>query len=251
MQKGWWETTRKGELTTSPINKLKTYNLTIMNDDKLIDSFDKSLCMDNLADVCSNIGDACIDLIAKNEVIDAIPVLGLHKGVYIMYKNVTTARLIKKLGRLLYRTSDIGAEDKKHFLDEISKEIKDRGSEFLLDYVNRVDGINKIDILTNLIHAEVQNRLSVLDFVVLCKVVENLPCGILGQLIKYKEECYVQGETDLFSGVGLLYLSSINPRVSKYSLNHNGYLLLKYGLNENVEIPTSYPVRNAAYAVLG
>lgn len=82
----------------------------MMNDDKLIDSFDKSLCMDNLADVCSNIGDACIDLIAKNEVIDAIPVLGLLKGVYIMYKDVATARLIKKLGRLLYRTSDIGAE---------------------------------------------------------------------------------------------------------------------------------------------
>lgn len=222
-----------------------------MDSSDIVESFDESFYRNDLFDLGVDIGDVCIDLISTNRVLDTIPVLGLLRGAYNAYKNISTARLIKKVGRFLLTTAHISPEDKRLFIDELSEEIQDRGSEFLLDYLNRVDNIKKIDIIANIISAKVSGNISCIDLIVLCKIIENLPCSMFWSLQRYTTGQYIQGETDVLFGLGLLYISNISPKANLFSLNRNGYLLLKYGLNEGIDIPNEYPVRNSAYAVLG
>lgn len=217
---------------------------------ELIDSFDKSFCNEELSTLTTDLGDTVIDLLSNNEAINSIPILGLLNGVYKTYKSISTARLIKKIAKFLFLVSDINAEDKQTFLNEVSTEIEDKGSEFLLDIINRFDNINKISILSNLVRTKVEGTIEVSVFVMLCKIIENTPYNILRVLPDYVNDKYMPGETDILSGLGLLYLSCINPDESKYRLNRIGYLLLKHGMDVDVMIPETYPVENSAYAVL-
>lgn len=221
-----------------------------MENNELIESFDESFYRDDLVDLGADVGDICIDLISENGVIDKIPIIGLLHGGYKAYKSISTARLIKKMGRFLFSTADISPEKKRQFVEDLSEEINDHGSEFLLDYINRVDNINKIDVLSNIVHAKVNGAIDCVDFIVLCKIVENLPYSLFKLIRKYTTKQYMSGETDVLFGLGLLYISSICPKENKFSLNRNGYLLLRYGMGTNIMIPDEYPLENSAYAVL-
>lgn len=222
-----------------------------MREQDLITSFNDSFYNENLLDLGINIGDACIDLVSKSDVIGAIPILGVLCGLYKTYKNIETARLFQKVYVFLYTTKDIPVQDKEAFINQLSIETQDRGSEFLLDFINRLDSIYKAELLANLVKNKIMGNVTIMEFTLLCKILENIPVGLIKVLPSYVNEQNVSGETDMLYSCGLLYMSSLQPDTcNKYKLNKNGYMLLKYCLNTDIKMPEIFPIYNAAFAVL-
>lgn len=222
-----------------------------MNEIDIVSSFDESFCSENMVDLGINIGDTCIDLLSKSEIIGTIPILGLLSGLYKIHQDVATARLIKKIYIFLFTTQELTEDKKRKFINELSTELSDRGDEFLLDLINRLDNIHKTEILANLVKHKVYGDLECMEFILLCKILENIPISFMTILPSYIKEKNNPGETDMLFSCGLLYVSSIHPDTyNLFKLNRNGYLLLKYGLEKDIIIPDTYPVNNSAYAVL-
>lgn len=182
-----------------------------MKEQGLITSFDKSFYLEEISQLELDLGDVAIDLLSDNLLIDKIPVLGLLHGIYKTYKNISTGRLIKKIGVFLFSMKGIKPDEKHRFIDELDKEINDRGSEFLLDLIDRYDNINKVSILSNLAKSRIEGKITISEFFLLSKIIDNTPYNLFAKLSDYKTENNIYGETDMLFCCGLLYVSSINP----------------------------------------
>ena len=141
----------------------------------LVESFENSLLSDDKKDLIATVGDTSIDAIISNGALDGIPIFGILNGIYKVGKNVQTLRLCKKVAKFLYDTNSISQSDKERFIKEYTEINKEKGTELLLNVIDKIDNINKIECLANLMRAKVNGEISIENFVRLCLVIEKLP----------------------------------------------------------------------------
>lgn len=211
-----------------------------MEEENVIKSFEGSFLREDKMDLAADVGDAAIDAALDSGALDSIPILGLLKGAYTLTKNIQTRRLCKKIVKFLYDSENISQQDKDCFIKEYTDVNKERGAEVLLSVLDRLDNVNKVDVLANLMEAKVKEEISIIDFVRLSQIIERLPYVDLQNLIKYEEDYTETGTDDSLLAAGVIYESIMDlQNDSKYRLNYLGQILVKFGLYENIEITQS------------
>ena len=222
------------------------------NENDIIRNFENDFMSAEVRDLTVSILDASIDVIISNEVVNSFPVVGMLADIYKTGKNFMAGRLAKKILKLLFNVRDVLPEDKEKFIKKYGEANKEKGAEALLDVIERLDNINKVDILSNLLISQIKEEISVGEFVSLISALEKLPFTQINRLLDYKNDTYIPGESELINTTGLLYVSSITPtNPNKYKLSRYGWLLLKHGCKKDVEIPIEYKTNNSAYGVIG
>lgn len=150
---------------------------------------------------------------------------------------------MKKLYLFLFETQNYTREQKEKFIKAFASDGKDSGAKMLLDFIDRLDNSNKIDILCNLIGTRVRNEISIKDFMRLLSCLERLPITDVVFLTEFQSENSINGVNDSLLSAGLIYESTIKVGESPlFLLNYTGYQMLKYGLGKtSIEIPKEYP----------
>lgn len=209
----------------------------------LVESFENSLLSDDKKDLIATVGDTSIDAIVSNGALDGIPILGILNGIYKVGKNVQTLRLCKKVAKFLYDANSISQSDKERFIKEYTEINKEKGTELLLNVIDKIDNINKIERLANLMKAKVNGEISIENFVRLSLVIEKLPYVDFCNLEKYKQDYSEVGTDDILLSAGVIYNSVIDANDGdKYKLNYIGKLLLRYGIGIDTDVNAPTPV---------
>lgn len=222
------------------------------SENDLIQNFENDLICAEVRDLTASMLDVGVDMICTNEVVRGIPVVGILAGMYNVGKNYMAGRLAKKILKLIFNTKEVSPVEKCNFIKKYGEANKETGAEALLDILERLDNINKVDILSNLLISQIKEDITIEEFISLTSALEKLPFTQINRLLDYKNDTYIPGESELINTTGLLYVSSITPtNPNKYKLSRYGWLLLKHGCKKDVEIPIEYKTKNSAYGVLG
>lgn len=205
--------------------------------EEIIESFQNTYDSSEAYETVVQLGDVAIDAAIESGVLDGVPILGTLKGLYKATKNVQLYRLMKKMHRFIFITHDTTLEEREKFITEYAENNKENGCEALFSVIERIDNVNKVDVLANLIKAKIREQLTIKDFIRLSSILERIPYIDLNDLRNYLEDYYEDGSTDILLSVGVIYQSVLDGNgEDKYRLNHLGKLLLKHGLLVDVDI---------------
>ena len=108
----------------------------------------------------------------------------------------------------------------------------------LLALIERLDAITKVEILSNLVIARIHEEISVKEFFRATSVLEKIPFVDIEELLNYQEPYFQIGVTDILFSTGAVTLHSIGKdNNDEYVLTNAGYIILKYGLKQDVLHP--------------
>lgn len=207
--------------------------------DEIVKSFDVTYKSEEAYETVAQIGDVALDVIIDEGALDGVPVIGLLKGVYKTTKNFQFQRLIKKVHKFIFITQDTTLEERNKFIQEYTEKNKEDGCEALLAVIDRLDNVNKVDILVNLMKAKIKGCINIADFIRLCAIIDRIPFSDFSELVKYVEDYYEEGSTDVLLSAGVLFNTVIDGNEgNKYRLNSLGKTLLKYGLLSDAPVET-------------
>ena len=156
----------------------------------------------------------------------------------------------RKYVRFLYELVDTTVEERHQFIEEVHEKAEDYSGNVIFGIVDRMDNINKEQILARLTVAKIHSWISIEEFFRLSSMLERIPYVDLKLLPKYKEPYYDEsGDTELLYATGVLEIHTIDYNGSnKYILSILGEKLLlfgcgvkldmKRGKGTNVELPT-------------
>lgn len=220
---------------------------------EIVESFRSSFESDNTIDFVVESADLAFDKIVDSDAVNGVPVVGMLNGVYKIYKNVQAYRLAKKVYRFLYHTREIETEKKRRFVKEYIESNQEDGIDALLSVIDQLDNQHKVDIMARLLKAKVNEEITIYEFNRLVACLRRIPYSDILKMKDYKEHHYEPGVTEVLYVAGVLYLSheDFEEDTNKYKLNYNGAQLLKYGLKEDVEIPTDFKVQRKAVVTDG
>lgn len=203
----------------------------------IVKSFDVTYNSEEAYDMVAQIGDIALDAIIDGGVLDGVPVLGTLKGIYKTTQNIQTRRLIKKVYKFIFATKDTTLYERTKFMAEYTEKNKENGCEVLLAVIDKLDNINKVDILANLMKAKINDLINIECFIRLCVVIDRIPFSDLNELSKYTKDYYEYGLTDVLLSAGVLSNTVIDAEEgNKYRLNMLGVLLLKHGMLQDVSV---------------
>lgn len=144
----------------------------------------------------------------------------------------------RKYVRFLYELVDVTAEERHKFIEEVQEKAEDYSGNVIFGIVDRMDNINKEQILARLTVAKIHSWISIEEFFRLSSMLERIPYVDLKLLPKYKEPYYDEsGDTELLFATGALQLNTLDADgPNLYILSTLGEKLLLYGLGINLNI---------------
>lgn len=181
--------------------------------DEIVKSFDVTYNNEEAYDTVAEIGDVALDVIIDGGMLDGVPVIGLLKRVYKTTKNFQFQRLLKKVHRFIFSSQDTSLEERIKFMQEYTDKNKEEGCEALLAVIDRLDNVNKVDILANLMKAKIKEHINISDFIRLCAIIDRIPFSDFNELVKYVEDYYEEGSTDVLLSAGVLF-NTVIDRIS-------------------------------------
>lgn len=205
--------------------------------EQLVESFKNTYDSDAAYDAVAQVGDIVVDTLFDDSILDGVPIIGTLKGMYKATKNFQLFRLMKKVHKFIFITSDTTLKERESFISEYAEKNKENGCEALFAVLERLDNVNKIDVLANLIKAKIRENISIENFIRLTIILDRIPFSDLKELSKYTVDYFEDGSTDILLSAGVLFETVLDANdTNKYRLNSLGVILLKYGLLENVDV---------------
>jgi len=207
--------------------------------EQIIESFQNTYDSEAAYDTVAQVGDVVVDTLIDDGILDGVPIIGTLKGLYKATKNIQLYRLMKKVHRFIFITHDTTLQERESFINEYAEKNKENGCEALFAVLERLDNVNKVNVLANLMKAKIRDYISIENFIRLSTVLDRIPYPDLGELQKYTEDYFEEGSTDILLSAGVLTETVLDANdTNKYRLNALGIILLKYGLliDVNVEI---------------
>ena len=94
-----------------------------------------------------------------------------------------------------------------------------------------------------------EEAITIQEFNRLVACLQRIPFSDIVRLRDYIDDYYEPGVTEILYAAGVLYLSheDFEKGWNEYRLNHNGVLLLKYGLGDDIEIPKDYKIKRLTF----
>lgn len=207
--------------------------------EQIIESFQNTYDSEAAYDTVAQVGDVVVDTLINDGILDGVPIIGTLKGLYKATKNIQLYRLMKKVHKFIFITHDTTLQERESFINEYAEKNKENGCEALFAVLERLDNVNKVNILANLMKAKIRGYISIENFIRLSTVLDRIPYPDLSELQKYTEDYFEEGSTDILLSAGVLSETVLDANdTNKYRLNALGIILLKYGLliDVNVEI---------------
>lgn len=202
----------------------------------VVESFNQTLEKSNLVDTFSQVGEYAIDQAIQNDLLKDIPVFGLLVSGYKTVVNIKDFRLTRKVFRFLYHLQDITPEQRQKFSKKYLEANGESTASSLLDILEKLNNGNSVPLICNLMKAVINEQISVAQFNRLVIAIQRTAFTDLVQLDKYVNEYDEDGLSDALQAAGLIYQSvydggnmDTGESNSKFKINPNGYLLLKYG----------------------
>ena len=203
-----------------------------------------------------NTTDDIITVVNQNGFIEKIPILGWVVKTHDAVEDFRHLVFCKKIYRFLVHTSQFSKKQIEDFFDEYSKANQENGYESMLLVLERMDNYNKIDVMANLLKAKLEGKLSIDNFIRLTSSLHIVPYVDLRRLPDYLESIGTRHDTYMLLAAGLLYNSEIGvdgvgkEDGSRYQLNDNGLLFVKYGLGVDISryVKSESPIPTATEA---
>lgn len=216
----------------------------------LVVEFNNTFESDDAASFVTDTADFAIGRLVDDETIASVPFVGKFYAVYKVTQDVKSYRLAQKVFRFVYQTKEIPRIERSKFIHEYAVSNCEDGAAALLSVIDRLDNQNKVDVIANLMKARVEEKISISEFNRLISCLDRIPFTDIQSLKEYVIDRYIPGETEILNTCGLLFTSVQDFDESRdlYRLNHNGVLLLKYGIGMDIDIPTSYVVQRPTFA---
>ena len=171
------------------------------------------------------------------------PVSGVAGGAKFVldeigiFENYKLSEFFRKFTAFALELTDVSAEERVKFSEEVQEKANDYSGNVLMGMVDRLDNINKGQVLANLIKARIHQFISVDDFFRLSSMLERIPYVDLKHLEKYQEDYYDEsGDSELLYSTGVLQMASIDKdEGNKYVLSLLGEKLMMFGLQKPVK----------------
>ena len=170
--------------------------------------------------------------------VECFPVVG--QGVAFMLTQNAAHRefeFYRKFIKMLYELEDTSNEQREKFGEEAFEACHDCCECVLFGMVDRMDNVNKAEVLGRLIFAKINGHISIDDFFRLSVLTERIPYVDFKHLPNYSQPIYEPGISELLYSTGVLKLAKIaDGEENKYVLSRLGVDLLKFGLGQNVKV---------------
>lgn len=159
----------------------------------------------------------------------------------------------RKYVRFLYELVDTTPEERQRFIEEVHEKAEDFSGNVIFGIVDRMDNVNKEQILAQLTVAKIHGWITIEEFFRLSSMLERIPYVDLKLLPKYEKPYYDEsGDTELLYATGALEIHTIDSNESnRYILSILGEKLLNFGCairlevkrekGTNLEVPTLTP----------
>ena len=228
-----------------------------MQQDNLIADFRQTVENGRKAsDVLGDGTDEALHSLFERGVFDEVPVIGWFVKACNVASDFQAYRFCKKIYKFVFLTQNYDREELNKFWHEYSSANQENGYELMLSVLNKIDNINKIDVMTNLLRAKLDGNLSIDNFIRLTASLQIVPYVDLKRLPDYLESIGTRHDTYMLLAAGLLYNSEIGidgvgkEDGSHYQLNDNGLLFVKYGLGIDVSqyVKSESPILTATEA---
>ena len=226
-------------------------------EDLIIKDFETSV--QNSAEAEELFGNTTDDIIAvanQHGFIEKIPILGWVVKTQEAFQDFRNLVFCKKIYRFLVFTSRYSKKQIADFFEEFSNANQENGYESMLLVLERLDNYNKVDVMANLLKAKLDGKLTIDNFIRLTSSLQIVPYVDLKRLPDYVESIGSRYDTYMLLAAGLLYNSEIGvdgvgkDDGSRYQLNDNGLLFVKYGLGVDVSqcVKSESPIPTATEA---
>lgn len=208
-----------------------------MIEEGLIEDFRQTVDRGNqISDVLGDGTDMALHSLFKNGVFDDVPVFGLFAKACNVISDIQAYRFCKKIYKFLFYAQNYDRKAMNSFWEEYSAANKENGYEMMLSVLDKLDNINKVGVMANLLKAKLDGKLSIDNFIRLTGSLQIVPYVDLKRLPVYLESIGIRHDTYMLLAAGLLYQSAIGvdgvgrEDSNHYQLNDNGLLFVQYGL---------------------
>lgn len=206
-------------------------------DDLIIKEFEISVQNSQEAEkLFGDTTDDVISVVSKYGFLDLIPILKWIVKTQEAFQDFRNHVFCKKIYRFLVFTSRYNKQQIVEFFNEYSNASQENGYEAMLLVLERLDNYNKVDVMSNLLKAKLDGKLSIDNFIRLTSSLQIVPYVDLKRLPDYLEGISIRHDTYMLLAAGLLYQSAIGvdgvgrEDSNQYQLNDNGLLFVQYGL---------------------
>lgn len=225
-------------------------------EDLIIKDFETSV--QNSAEAEELFGDTTDDIIAvanQHGFIEKIPILGWVVKTQEAFQDFRNLVFCKKIYRFLIFTSRYSKKQIADFFEEYSSANQENGYESMLLVLERLDNYNKVEVMSNLLKAKLEGRISIDNFIRLTSSLQIVPYVDLRCLPDYMESIGIRHDTYMLLAAGLLYQSEIGvdgvgrEDSNHYQLNDNGVLFVRYGLGieTNSYVKSDAPIQSLTH----
>jgi len=165
-------------------------------------------------------------------------VVGVAESELQAVSDYKEGEFFRKYVRFLYELAETSIEERHHFIEEVQDKAEDYSGNVIFGIVDRMDNINKEQILARLTVAKIHGWITIEEFFRLSSMLERIPYVDLKLLPKYKEPYYDEsGDTELLYSTGALQLNTLDANgPSLYVLSTLGEKLILFGLGINLDI---------------
>lgn len=210
-----------------------------MNDK--IDIFE-SVKSDAIKELSPEILETGLDYLTDSEILKDIPVFGIAFKSYNLYQKVTESFFIKKLLRFLFELKEIPLLEREKFVAELeANNDTNKAGEKLLITLNRLNDIDKSEIIGRLFKQTILNKINFNDFNRLTHIIDN---AYIDDLKLLKDNIYLQHLNDDIKS-NLHQVGLLNQNISDVE-KHKKYVERAGGNASSVQPKFEYKVNQYA-----
>jgi hypothetical protein len=122
--------------------------------------------MSKLLELLADFGEVALDVTLEEGLLKDIPVIGSAIKIAAITKNIPNQLFLSKMKRFLQKIDKISQEDKENFIQDLDSkpELKSKVGEYLVLIIDRLDDMDKTDILAELFIKYVKNNIDLETF---------------------------------------------------------------------------------------